>query len=95
MSETAELVPNEEVKDAREVMQSQKELKAHLKSLSKNELVQTVIQIAQALAVQIETNKALNQNLKYLLNQADEASQTKEQSNEESTAGEPAGLQSK
>lgn len=72
-------VTETQAKDARDIMQAQKDLKAHLKSLSKNELIQTVIHIAQALAVQIETTKALNANLKLMLNQ----NENKEQVNEE------------
>lgn len=81
--ENSEAVPltQEEAKDAREVMQHQRDLKAHLKSLSKNELIQTVIQIAQALAMQLDTNKTLNENLKILL---------KEQKNEENSVNSPA-----
>ena len=53
-------------KDEQEIVEAQKALKKHLKGLSKNQLIMTVMDLAASVIQTTELNRALNETLDVL-----------------------------
>jgi hypothetical protein len=76
-----------DIKEARDMARQTQELKSHLKSLSKNQLISTIIDMSAVCAHQLSINKFLNEQLKKFV-QGDQNAQVSDASLPASTPAE-------